>query len=204
MPPSLKETNPAPPYNTPTASASGAARHQPANMTRPARHAPRAFFFCAPPEKAALANRFFTFCILGKRIPPPHLRPRYPACRSRAVNRARTQGGTGASTNCRAPNAAAKGGSAPGRTRSGSGGLAPGVCPALRITPPATPYAGSVTLGQAAHLFCGFAWNKHALAAVRRECFTVCPDGQALHSRPLRSAPAGEGRGTGDERRRKP
>lgn len=105
MPPSLKETNPAPPYNTPTASASGAARHQPANMTRPARHAPRAFFFCAPPEKAALANRFFTFCILGKRIPPPHLRPRYPACRSRAVNRARTPGGTGASTNCRAPNA---------------------------------------------------------------------------------------------------
>ena len=70
--------------------------------------------------------------------------------------------------------------------------------------PPATPSAGSVTLGQAARLFCGFAWNKHALAAVRRECFTVCPVGQALHSRPLRSAPAGEGRGTGDERRRKP
>lgn len=80
--------------------------------------------------------------------------------------------------------------------RDGSGGLAPGVCPALRITPPATPSAGSVTLGQAARLFCGFAWNKHAFAAVRRKCFTVCPDGQALHSRPLCSAPAGEGRGT--------
>ena len=69
MPPSLKETNPAPPYNTPTASASGAARHQPANMTRPARHA-RGLSFCASPEKAALANRFFTLCISGKRIPP--------------------------------------------------------------------------------------------------------------------------------------
>ena len=72
------------------------------------------------------------------------------------------------------------------------------------VSPPATPSAGGVILGQAARLFCGFAWNKHALAAVRRECFTVCPSGQALHSRPLRSAPAGEGRGTGDERRRKP
>lgn len=48
--------------------------------------------------------------------------------------------------------------------------------------------------------------NKHAFAAVRREGLTVCPGGQALPSRPLRSSPAGEdgGRRTRDERRRKP
>ena len=103
MPPSLKETNPAPPYNTPTASASGAACHQPANMTRSARHARG--LFCAPPEKEALANRFFTLCISGKRIPPLAFAPRCPAYRSRAVNRVRPPSGTGTSANCRAPNA---------------------------------------------------------------------------------------------------
>ena len=30
----------------------------------------RGLSFCASPEKAALANRFFTLCISGKRIPP--------------------------------------------------------------------------------------------------------------------------------------
>lgn len=59
------------------------------------------------------------------------------------------------------------------------------------VSPPATPSAGGVILGQAARLFCGFAWNKHALAAVRRECFTVCPVGQALHSCPSARPPPG-------------
>ena len=104
MPPSLKETNPAPPYNTPTASASGAARHQPANMTRPARHVPWAFFFCAL-AGAPYFDKSTFFFPHTKTYPVQHLRPRYPACRSRAVNRARTPGGTGASANCRAPNA---------------------------------------------------------------------------------------------------
>lgn len=203
MPPSLKETNQAPPYNTPTASASGAARHQPANMTRPARHVPWAFFFCAL-TGAPYFDKSTFFFPHTKTYPVQHLRPRYPACRSRAVNRARTPGSTGASANCRVPNACRqrrqRAGANAERERGPRSGRLP--CPAYH--PPATPYAGRVTLGQAARMFCGFAWNKHALAAVRRECLTVCPDGQALHSRPLRSAPAGEGRGTGDERRRKP
>lgn len=72
MPPSLKETNPAPPYNTPTASASGAARHQPANMTRPARHVPWAFFF-APRRKPRLLRIAFYALHIKKANPAPRI-----------------------------------------------------------------------------------------------------------------------------------
>ena len=99
---------------------------------------------------------------------------------------------------------AARGGNAPGRMRSGSGGLAPGVCPALRITPGNSVRRARDTWTGRAFVLRPPAANKHAFAAVRREGLTVCPGGQALPSRPLRSAPAGEdeGRGTKDERRK--
>ena len=154
---------------------------------------PVGFLFALRRKRQLWRIIFLRFAYQESESHPLHLRPAY---RSRAVNRARTPGGTGASANCHAPNACRqrrrRAGANAERERGPRSGRLP--CPAYH--PPATPSAGSVTLGQAARLFCGFAWNKHALAAVRRECFTVCPVGQALHSRPLRSAPAGEGRET--------
>ena len=155
MPPSLKETNPAPPYNTPTASASGAARHQPANMTRPARHA-RGLSFCASPEKAALANRFFTLCISGKRIPPLALAPppsrlSVPRGKPRKDPRRYRRKRKLSHPKRLPPKAATR------RGKCGAGAGASLRASALPCVspPPATPSAGRVILGQAARLFCG-------------------------------------------------
>ena len=76
-PASLKETKAAPPYNTPTASAPGTARHQPANMTRPARHARGLSFFARwqTPPHFDKSNLVF---LHTKTYPVQHLRPAVP------------------------------------------------------------------------------------------------------------------------------
>lgn len=171
-------------------------------MTRPARHV-RGLSFFAPRWKGRLWRIvFLRFAYQESESRPSHLRPRRPAYRSRAVNRARTPGGTRASANCRAPNACRQRRQCTGQTKDGSGGLAPGVCPVLRITLPATPSAGHVILKRAARLFCG---SRLEQARSRRRAAGGL-NGLPVPGKPSPPAPSARpppGR-TRDERRRKP